>query len=1219
MNLLKKALSYVTGEPQDHSDSYETILTPTMKHEKFGESSKTSLELTQAVYSLQVLPKSHLFKQSTKMTFKNFANKTLEGELIFPLPDKATINGYSLDLNGVMVDAVIIEQQKAKKVFEEEVRSGKSVSVVEYVVGNCFKTKVYPIHANSTRTVQVNHFANLSTKDKKTTLDLPLEISKHPKLESLTVTIKVLDSSSAPKLYSGETEWTSAFIQKDNVYECTLSLDKLKDVSCLHVVVASESEKIVAIENNKEHGQVFFNISDHVEAVKAQKVDFKDATVALLWDASLSRNGHNTKDELSLLAALSKQGTFKIDLFAFSSDYTKIGTFTDVAKVIEAIMLIKYDGATNLNNVRKILDETKYDFAILMSDGLDNLADPKEGSFKLKKKTPIYSVTNASQSNSTYLEAISQTTGGEFYALKPKTDLSDVASRIGRPPFGFLGYEFKPEEISELTPSVPTQLSGGNEFHCSGVLLSDKAELTMCFGHGSTVEKRITVKLEKSSATDSTLLGTLWASRMISELSAFESNSEQILALGRKFSLVSSMTSFIFLESVDQFIKHDIVPPKSCTQLYNDYQNQLKTIQSSENDKTNRVLGWWRSWRGWYKTNYYDKWVNDKTFELKASQLDLKNKQVELENLIEELKVIDERFKKELEERSEYYKKCEETRVGKFKAKSDQVAQKLEELTKELKMIQDLRKTRQEESKSLTKVQNWVEPELPAPKPTFNPFRDGLQGSSKQEEIMSSENERSSDRKCKSKKESRSLMEEEDCMDESRSLFSDSRLESDGLNSVEEKSDKKDAPSGSENTGSIQLAKWSPDVPYLNELKKHPIDKVYEKYFEVRPENIKSPAFYLDVADYLHRQNRPVDAIRILTNTLELELESAQLIRVVAYKLEELGALNLAEQMFRRVLKMNPHEPQSYRDLALVLGKLLKYKESIQLLWKVVTGKWDSRFDEIEITALVELNRMIHFNDNRDIPSNMHEDFLVPNLCLDLRIIMAWDTDATDIDMHTHEPTGEHVYYGAKNSKYGGLNSRDFTQGYGPETYTIRNALPGIYKMKARYYANHQQSLTGGTTILLSLYTHYGDKEREKFQQITIRLSSNKDDFEVGQIEIKNEKAQAILDGIVSAKHEVDVINVELSQSGEIKAAKKRDHDEMMGKLITADADAESKTQHQISALDGKVADISQKITLEKSLNDKEEIIWKYEYEGAEPKKKGFSSLGGNSDFDIKL
>lgn len=62
-----------------------------------------------------------------------------------------------------------------------------------------------------------------------------------------------------------------------------------------------------------------------------------------------------------------------------------------------------------------------------------------------------------------------------------------------------------------------------------------------------------------------------------------------------------------------------------------------------------------------------------------------------------------------------------------------------------------------------------------------------------------------------------------------------------------------------------------------------------------------------------------------------------------------------------------------------------------------------------------------------------------------------WDTDMTDIDLHVIEPSGEKAYYGNRRTEIGGQVSRDFTQGYGPEEYTLRAACTGNYKVSAKY------------------------------------------------------------------------------------------------------------------------------------------------------------------------
>ncbi|MCK5666985.1 MAG: hypothetical protein KAI17_26040, partial [Thiotrichaceae bacterium] len=80
---------------------------------------------------------------------------------------------------------------------------------------------------------------------------------------------------------------------------------------------------------------------------------------------------------------------------------------------------------------------------------------------------------------------------------------------------------------------------------------------------------------------------------------------------------------------------------------------------------------------------------------------------------------------------------------------------------------------------------------------------------------------------------------------------------------------------------------------------------------------------------------------------------------------------------------------------------------------------------------------------------------LIKNLDLDVRISMSWDTDLTDVDLHVFEPTDEHAYYAHNRTEIGGLVSRDFTQGYGPEEYVLKKALAGIYNIKAHYYGSY--------------------------------------------------------------------------------------------------------------------------------------------------------------------
>ena len=83
--------------------------------------------------------------------------------------------------------------------------------------------------------------------------------------------------------------------------------------------------------------------------------------------------------------------------------------------------------------------------------------------------------------------------------------------------------------------------------------------------------------------------------------------------------------------------------------------------------------------------------------------------------------------------------------------------------------------------------------------------------------------------------------------------------------------------------------------------------------------------------------------------------------------------------------------------------------------------------------------------------------------------------------------------------------SKDFTQGYGPEEYLLKKALPGKYKIQANYYGSGQQRLTGPATVQATVITNFGRAD-EKRQAFTVRLASQKEVIDLGTIEFGGEK-----------------------------------------------------------------------------------------------------------------
>lgn len=65
-------------------------------------------------------------------------------------------------------------------------------------------------------------------------------------------------------------------------------------------------------------------------------------------------------------------------------------------------------------------------------------------------------------------------------------------------------------------------------------------------------------------------------------------------------------------------------------------------------------------------------------------------------------------------------------------------------------------------------------------------------------------------------------------------------------------------------------------------------------------------------------------------------------------------------------------------------------------------------------------------------------------------------------------------------TKIGGLLSRDFTRGYGPQEYLLKKAVKGTYEVKIQLYSPLSEALEG-VTVSVKIYTNFGRSREEEY------------------------------------------------------------------------------------------------------------------------------------------
>ncbi|WLH35017.1 DUF2135 domain-containing protein [Pseudomonas sp. FP2196] len=112
-----------------------------------------------------------------------------------------------------------------------------------------------------------------------------------------------------------------------------------------------------------------------------------------------------------------------------------------------------------------------------------------------------------------------------------------------------------------------------------------------------------------------------------------------------------------------------------------------------------------------------------------------------------------------------------------------------------------------------------------------------------------------------------------------------------------------------------------------------------------------------------------------------------------------------------------------------------------------------------------------------------------------LRVLLAWDSDGTDLDLHLVTPDGAHIWYGNRTAANGAALDVDVTTGYGPEIFAMPAPIKGQYLVYVNYFGGGYRSDEDGeadavqalTTAQVTVITEEGTPS-EKMETFLIPM-----------------------------------------------------------------------------------------------------------------------------------
>jgi hypothetical protein len=261
-----------------------------------NESVEKNVEISN--FSIESSIYGNLAETTLDISFLNPNNRTLSADFIFPIPTNSVINGYALDVNGVMVDGVVVEKQKARVVFEKIVRQGIDPGLVEKVEGNVFKTRIFPIESDQIRSIQIKYVTVLSQNNADLSYQIPL-LNKQM-VKKFTLSIKAHNLDSKPILLNKSLEKLD-FKKWNNVYTADFEGSNFQLDKAITLQVPNLSKNISIIGKNSTD-DYFFSIKPIIKGALVNQIKSngnKPVKIKqIICEASHSRPPVNTETDL---------------------------------------------------------------------------------------------------------------------------------------------------------------------------------------------------------------------------------------------------------------------------------------------------------------------------------------------------------------------------------------------------------------------------------------------------------------------------------------------------------------------------------------------------------------------------------------------------------------------------------------------------------------------------------------------------------------------------------------------------------------------------------------------------------------------------------------------------------------------------------------------------------------------------------------------------------
>jgi len=531
------------------------------------------------------------FAQTTvDQVFGNNSDQDYEAIYSFPIPKKASLSEISLWINGAEVIGEVVEKEKARKIYEDQVAKGNDTALAEKNGFKTFDISVGRIRAGTDTRVQLVYYQPMEIDlnmgryvyplaeggvDEERIAFWEVDDAVH---ENFSFKLKLKSAFPVAEVRTPGYDQVTQITQTNGVYDVVLEQNEggatlSRDIVFYYRLDDSIPARVEIIPYKASAQEPGTFMAVVTPAASLQPISEGSDWIFVL-DVSGSMSGGKiqtlAKGVEKVLGKMSPNDRFKLITFNnHAKDLTRgfvAATPQNVQKWINNVHQIQTGGGTalfaGLKEAYQSLDDDRTTGILLVTDGVCNVGPRDHKTFlNLLKQYDIrlFTFVMGNSANQPLMNRLARDSGG--FAMNI-SDSDDIVGRLLQAKIKVLHQcmhdvelKFSGEKVTELTPSKPGNLFMGQQLVAFGRYNgSGEVHLTLSAKISGEQKQWNCTAILPEVDTENPELERLWALAHIEEAMGIvreegESKSlrENIVDLGTEYSLVTDYTSMIVL------------------------------------------------------------------------------------------------------------------------------------------------------------------------------------------------------------------------------------------------------------------------------------------------------------------------------------------------------------------------------------------------------------------------------------------------------------------------------------------------------------------------------------------------------------------------------------------------------------------------------------------------------------------------------------------------